>query len=136
MLHYQAAVGWNFKLNFNLYQDNKGAGNLNIDIYIKVLKRTYLPELQQHKEQYPGTKGEFVLEEDGDSVHRNQSQRNKVVTFKNKHQIKCYKNCPYSPDFSIIETVQCILKQRVYKYRCKIKDKLAEMIQYKWRKIT
>ena len=107
-----------------------------MDTYIEVLKRTYLPELQRHKERYPGTKGEFILEEDGDSAHGNQSQKNKVVTFKNKHEIKCYKNCPYSPDLSIIETVWRTLKQRVRKHRCKTKDELAEMIQYEWRKIT
>ena len=44
-LHYWAAVGWNFKLDLDLYWDNKGAGNLTMDTYIKVLKRTYLPEL-------------------------------------------------------------------------------------------
>ena len=63
-------------------------------------------------------------------------QKNKVVTFKNKHEIKCYKNCPYSPNLSIIETVWCILKQYICKHRYKTKDELAEMIQYKWRKIT
>ena len=109
-LHYWATVGWNFKSDLDLYQDNKGAGNFTIDTYIKVLKRTYLSKLQRHKKQYLGTKGEFILKEDGDSAHKNQSQRNKVVTFKNKHEIKYYKNCPYSPDLFIIETVWRTLK--------------------------
>ncbi len=46
-----------------------------------------------------------LLKEDNDSVHGHASKRNSVTMFKRKHNIDCYANCPYSPDFAIIETI-------------------------------
>lgn len=47
-----------------------------------------------------------------------------------KHDIKCYVNCLYSPDFSIIENIWRTLKQRVKKHRCRTEEALREAIQY------
>lgn len=133
-LHFFASVGWNFKTKLHLYWDESGAGNLNMNLYIECLEEVYLPELKKHKIHYP--QFEFILEEDGNSVHGWCSEKNKVKTFKEEHGIRCYKNCPYSPDFSVIETKWRILKQRVRKWRCRTQDELLQNIYYEWDHIT
>ena len=134
-LHFWAAVGWNFKTDLDLYWNEEGAGNLTMDTYIKVLKRTYLPRLKEHQNLYSQDKP-WILEEDNDSAHGHASKRNKVKTFKAQYGIRCYNNCPYSPDLSIIESVWRMLKQRVRKHRCRSEKELIDAIYYEWNKIT
>lgn len=101
-----------------------------MNLYIECLEEVYLPELRKHKVRHPDF--EFLLEEDGDSAHGWASKKNKVKTFKEKHGLKCYQNCPYSPDFSVIEIVWRTLKQRVRKWRCITEDELLQKIYYEW----
>ena len=132
-LHYWAAVGWNYKSKLILYWDEVGAGNLIMDRYIEVLQESgYLEHIQNMQK----VRIQIILEEDNDSAHGHASKRNNVSTFKEKQGIKCYANCAYSPDFSIIENVWRTLKQRVKKHRCKTKEALRDAIQYEWSQIS
>ena len=98
-----------------------------MNMYIQCLQDSgYVEDVQNMKKQDI----EMLLKEDNDSAHRHASKRNKVSTFKEKHGIKCYANCAYSPDFSIIETIWRTLKQRVKKHRCRTEEALKEAIQY------
>lgn len=138
-LHFWAAVGYNFKTELYLYWDEEGAGNLDMDTYIKILEECYLPELRWHQSRWrkvQWAQGGFFLEEDGDSAHGHASKNNKVTKFMKAQGIQCYKNCPYSPDFSIIETVWRYLKQRVRMHRARTKEELLSWIYYEWSHIT
>ena len=73
-----------------------------MNMYIDCLKNSgYVEHVQDMKKQ--GV--EVLLKEDNDSAHGHASKRNKVTRYKEEHDIKCYANCPYSPDFFIIENI-------------------------------
>ena len=132
-LHYWGAVGWNYKSKLILYWDEKGSGNLTMDMYIDCLMNSgFVQHVQEEKKA--GVK--VLLEEDGDSAHGHASKQNKVAIFKEEHGIDCYANCSYSPDFSIIENIWRNLKQRVKRHRCTTHDALKEAIQYEWSQIS
>ncbi len=55
----------------------------------------------------------FILEENNDGGHRTRSIRNKIQKAKDAYNIERYANPPNSLDFSPIENVWRILKERV-----------------------
>ena len=104
-----------------------------MDMYIDCLKKS---GIIKHAQEMKELGVDILLEEDNDSAHGHVTKRNKVAMFKQEHEIDCYANCAYSPDFSIIENIWRTLKQRVKKHRCKSQEELAEVIQYEWSQIT
>lgn len=96
-LHCWAVVGYNFKSDIYFYEvPSNGNGKMTHDVYISsILKPVIKPWLDR--------KEDFVLKEDDDSSHDTGKTRNKVKTWKAKHDLKHYFNCAQSPDLSIIE---------------------------------
>lgn len=73
---------------------------------MEILKDVYLPTLRTHQAIIPEhLRKHVILEEDRDSAYNNCTKHNSINSFKQKHEIRSYTNCPYSPDFSIIETI-------------------------------
>ena len=109
MWHVWAAIGWNFKSELVFYniptnQNGKMTGRVYIDSILEPMVKKWLDNGD-----------DFILEEDDDSGHGHTNGRGKnpVWEWKEKNHLKRYKNCPQSPDFSIIENCWQPLKAKL-----------------------
>lgn len=130
--HCWAAIGYNYKSPLVIYGEGKGMGNLTMSRYLyDILQPFILPAV--HEATANGQR--FILEEDNDGAHGTRSKNNPVRRFKEENGIEWYANPPNSPDFSPIENVWRILKQRVKKHRCINLQSLKDALLYEWERI-
>lgn len=128
-LHCWAAVGYNFKSDIYFYEvPSNTNGKMTHDVYItSILDPIVKPWLDE--------KDNFVLKEDDDSGHGT-GKRNKVKTWKEKHGLKIYFNCPQSPDLSVIENCWQPAKQHVRKFPHWDDSSLRELIIEGWGRVS
>jgi hypothetical protein len=116
---------------------NTKGGNMTQEQYLHLFKKHIVPIWEQHvRNGQP-----FVLEEDNDGSHGTRSENNIVVNFKRSleylgRRFQFYANPPQSPDFSIIENVWRIIKQRVKRRKPTTVDQLKYWIEYEWDQLS
>lgn len=103
-VHFWGAIGYNFKSNLIEYSvPSNNNGKMSQEVYINLILNVEVAQWSQDTR--------WVLEEDNDSGHGNQSKDNPVIAWKEAHNMekgsttKCswFSNCPQSPDLALIE---------------------------------
>ena len=103
-VHFWGAIEHNFKSNLVEYLvPSNNNGKMSQEVYVNsILNKVIINWPQEPR---------WVLEEDGDSGHGNQSRENSVIQWKRDHgmekgsKIKCswFTNCSQSPGLALIE---------------------------------
>lgn len=86
--------------------------------------------------QWLNRKNDFVLKEDDDSNHDTRKTRNKMKTWKAKHNLNHYFNCAQSFDLSIIKNAWQSTKQHVRKFPHWNDFSLKELIVDGWERMS
>ena len=106
-------------------------GNVTIDRYERVI---FKPHILKYYEEACMDGRDWILEEDNDGGHGTRSQINPIQQL--RQGMDYYANTPVSPDFSIIENVWRILKQRTKNRRCYTIPTLKQALLEEWEGIT
>ena len=127
--HCSSAVGNDFKSDMHFYNVSGNTnGKMSQKVYIdQILKPIVKPWLMVGHD--------FALGEDGDSGHE-PGKHNIVRTWKEKHCLDHYFNCPLSPDLSSIENCWQPVKQQLYKYPHWDNVTTKELILEEWSHVT
>lgn len=96
------------------------------------MERHILPEYQRRQAKGKG----FLYKEDGDSSHSAKVVKAWKTQKLGLQDEAWYYNSPYSPDFSIIENVWRILKQRLKRRAHASMEQIKEAMQDVWAKIS
>jgi hypothetical protein len=130
-IHAWGAIGYGFKSPLVFYDiPSNSNGKMTQKAYIQqILEPIVKPWIDRGDD--------FVLEEDGDSGHGpSRSSGNIVKSWKKKHGLDHYFNCPGSPDLAPIEDAWQPTKQYVRHYGHWEPDETRTLAQEGWDGIT
>jgi hypothetical protein len=125
--------GWNYKSALVFYEEGEKGGMTQQYYLDSILKQHVQPIFQQLK----ASGRPCILQEDDDGSHGTRTRHYIVAHWKDQEAcISHYANPPQSPDFSPIENVRRVLKQRVKLRKAETKEYPRVSIQEEWKKIT
>lgn len=136
-VHFWGAIGYNFKSNLIEYKiPLNNNGKMTMEAYKNQILDVEV--LNWCKEET-----RWVLEEDGDSGHGNQSKDNLIIQWKKEHKLQkgsktknsWFANCPYSPDLALIEEAWSYPKNWVKKRPHWDDELVRELVYEGWKEL-
>lgn len=106
---------------------------MTIDYYTKEVLPKHIEFLERMKESYGR---DFEFEEDGDPSHGMRTSNNKAAQLRKQHNIIQHKHPAESPDFSPIEAMWLIIKERLRGRKWATREAFVDDIYAEWRHIT
>ena len=129
-----ACVSWNFKGKLIFYGlDDNEPRNITQELYVSKI----LPVVKQYRDECEAKGRGFIFQEDNDGGHGTRSFENPARLYKDQIDLDYIDDWPaFSPDFSPIENVWRILKQRVRQHCPRTKEELKKAIEVEWEALT
>lgn len=106
---------------------------MTINFYTKEILPKHIEFLERMKERYGR---DLHFEEDGDPSHGMRTAHNKAAQLKKKHGIVNHPHPAESPDFSPIEAMWLIIKERLRGRKWATREAFVSDIYAEWRRIT
>lgn len=106
---------------------------MTIDFYTEVILPKHIEFLNQMKKRYGR---DLYFEEDGDPSHGIRTSHNKAAKLKQQHGIVSHPHPAESPDFSPIEAMWLIIKERLRGGSWSSREEFVEAIYREWKRIT
>jgi transposase len=127
-------VGWNFKSEVIFYGLEKDeGGNMTQKTYIEKI----LPIVKKYRDEAVEKEQDLIFQEDNDGGHGTRSEENSALMYKIEINLDFIDDWPgFSPNFSPIENVWRILKQRVRQHCPRTKEELKTAIDVELKALT